>query len=332
MPEISVIIPVYNVEQYLVRCIESILKQIYSDYELILINDGSKDNSGKICDQYAAKYAQIRVIHQKNQGVSAARNAGLKSATGKYIIFMDSDDFVENDYLSSMAEISEDVDLVICGVKQVLPDGSCCIRTRYERKQNVGVVQNLILEMFLNDAISSIYSKRFTKRIIEEKNIHLDEELDLGEDGCFVMKYVCNCECIQYIDVSSYWYYIYEHGTLSKLDEQCLKRVAKSNKKMETILKEYFPDIIKHQIWKKKKYQLYPHCIFEILRNKEKGNVEKYKLLKSIYEIEEFQDFIKNIDICMPEDSEIVRRILSLKSPSLLVVLGILLEYKKMKR
>ena len=124
MPEFSVIIPVYNVEKYLGKCIDSILAQTFRDYELILIDDGSLDKSGEICEQYAMKDSRIVVVHQKNGGVSAARNTGIDKAQGRYITFIDSDDSVENNYLSSMYTISEDIDLVIGGIKHIEINGN----------------------------------------------------------------------------------------------------------------------------------------------------------------------------------------------------------------
>ena len=94
MPEISVIVPVYNTEKYLDRCIRSIIDQTFSDFELILVDDGSKDNSGFICDEWEKKDSRIKVIHQKNAGAGAARNAGLAIAKGNYINFVDSDDWI----------------------------------------------------------------------------------------------------------------------------------------------------------------------------------------------------------------------------------------------
>lgn len=328
MPEFSVIIPVYNVEKYLVRCIKSVMNQTYTNFELILVDDGSQDSSGKICDEYAKNNQQIKVIHQNNKGVSSARNIGIKSAIGKYIVFVDSDDMVERDYLSSMAQVDEEVDLVICGIKQVTPSGSVCITTQYERKLLRDTNKEIILEMIQNNANASSVGKRFKKQLIEKRYIYLDEELDLGEDGCFVTEYVCNCRRIQYMDVITYRYYKYEHETLSTIDEQCIKRVAMGNKKMELILANYFPDIIEEEIWKKKKYQLYPHCIFNILRDKKSG-MQQYKLLKSIFAIEEFQDFLKNINICMPEDNEIIKTIILAKKPLILIAFGYYLKMKK---
>lgn len=124
MPKFSIIVPVYKVEEYLDRCIQSILKQTFTDFEVILVDDGSPDNSGIICDNYAAKDNRIVVLHQKNQGVSAARNNGLDIAQGEYICFVDSDDWIEQEML---AEIEADIsnksnDVVIWGVKNIYND------------------------------------------------------------------------------------------------------------------------------------------------------------------------------------------------------------------
>lgn len=121
MTEISIIVPVYNVEAYLSRCVNSILTQTYDDFELILVDDGSTDNSGKICDNFVSSDPRIRVIHKENGGVSSARNAGLDICVGKYVSFVDSDDFIapimlEN--LHSLAE-KEKADIVDCGFTRV---------------------------------------------------------------------------------------------------------------------------------------------------------------------------------------------------------------------
>lgn len=116
MPEISVIVPVFNVEKYLCRCIESILAQTLTDFEIILINDGSSDKSGDLCNEYAKKDSRIKVIHQENGGVSAARNAGLDIANGNYISFVDSDDYIYPQHLEYLysAICDSDADISVC--------------------------------------------------------------------------------------------------------------------------------------------------------------------------------------------------------------------------
>ena len=111
-PAISIIIPVYNAENYLRRCIESVLSQSFTDFELILMDDGSKDKSPQICDEYASQDTRVQVIHKANGGVSAARNDGLDIAKGEYVTFIDSDDWVEREYLQSLYD-KRSLDFVI---------------------------------------------------------------------------------------------------------------------------------------------------------------------------------------------------------------------------
>ena len=113
---ISIIVPVYNIEKYLPRCIESILGQTYTDYEVILVNDGSTDGSGQICDDYASRYTQFRVIHKENGGPSEARNTGILQAAGEYVTYIDGDDYVTEDYLSELLRLREEKNAdIACG-------------------------------------------------------------------------------------------------------------------------------------------------------------------------------------------------------------------------
>lgn len=124
-PEISVIVPVYNSGKYLRECIDSILAQTFSDFELILIDDGSTDDSPAICDEYAARDHRIHVIHQPNSGVSAARNAGIEAAKGQWIMFVDSDDMIKPDMVQTLLDEAErtDADIVTCDFEFLYPDG-----------------------------------------------------------------------------------------------------------------------------------------------------------------------------------------------------------------
>lgn len=123
-PLISVIVPIYDVEQYICRCVDSIIAQTYKHLEIILVDDGSTDNCPQICDEYAKKDSRIRVIHKKNGGLSDARNAGMDVATGEYISFIDSDDYVSNDFIETLynAAISENSDIVECSVVKFYED------------------------------------------------------------------------------------------------------------------------------------------------------------------------------------------------------------------
>lgn len=118
---ISVIVPVYNVEKYIRKCIESVLNQTFQDFELILVDDGTKDKSGEICDAYAQKDPRIKVIHQENKGLSGARNTGLKKAEGEFLAFIDSDDFILNTYLQTLYEcaVLYEADAAVCSYQYV---------------------------------------------------------------------------------------------------------------------------------------------------------------------------------------------------------------------
>lgn len=105
VPRVSIIVPVYNTEKYLPCCINSILTQTFTDFELLLIDDGSKDNSGKICDEYAVIDKRVRVFHKNNEGASIARNLGIKKSKGKFLVFVDSDDYIASDYIQTFCEI-----------------------------------------------------------------------------------------------------------------------------------------------------------------------------------------------------------------------------------
>ena len=125
-PLVSVIVPVYKTEKFIHRCIDSVLNQTYSNWEMILVDDGSPDACGQICDSYAEKDGRIHVIHQENQGLSAARNAGIKICKGEWIYFLDSDDFIVEDALEKMIFFSKSgtYDIIMAGFSIIYADGS----------------------------------------------------------------------------------------------------------------------------------------------------------------------------------------------------------------
>ena len=129
MAQVSIIVPVYQVEKYLRQCIDSILAQTFTDLELILVDDGSKDQSGQICEEYSERDSRICVIHTENRGAAAARNAGLARASGPYIAFVDSDDYLSENMLQRMCDVSQNskCDLVICNFLHVFPPNSLIV-------------------------------------------------------------------------------------------------------------------------------------------------------------------------------------------------------------
>lgn len=165
---ISVIVPVYNVEQYLPRCLDSLLGQSFSDLEVILVEDGSVDTSGIICDAYAARDSRIRVIHKDNGGLSQARNVGLAAATGKYVGFVDSDDYVETDMFQTLYEnmLRFDAQISVCGVYDCYPNQTI---TTADTTSTFAVDGVEALEMALESRDFPLYvwNKLYERRIFE---------------------------------------------------------------------------------------------------------------------------------------------------------------------
>ena len=200
-PKISIIVPVYNVEKYLRRCLDSIASQTFNDWECILIDDGSPDNSGVICDEYAEKDSRFRVIHQKNAGVSAARNAGLDAARGEWVGFVDSDDWIEKEMLFSLLSVKDiaTTELVMCSVKDTLELGTFMLPADIDKKD-----WRNALSAFLPSACA----KAFRREIIEANKIRFSVGVKLGEDTCFTYMYLANIHSISWVKEPLYTYFI----------------------------------------------------------------------------------------------------------------------------
>ena len=196
-PLITVIVPVYNVERYLPRCIESILRQTYTNFELILVDDGTPDRSGIICDRYAEKDSRIKVIHKENGGVSTARNVGIDVANGEWITFVDSDDWVTDDCLETLLHPlqQDDYDLVV---------GSLEIRRFHvEHRESQPVIINKdnindcdVLGRFDQVEFLAPWLKLYSVRIIRDASLRFPEGVAMAEDAIFVMRYLKYCNNI----------------------------------------------------------------------------------------------------------------------------------------
>ena len=194
MKLISVVVPVYNMKRYLAKCVDSLLAQTYKDYEIILVDDGSTDESGELCEQEAKRSEKIRVVHKQNGGLSSARNCGIDCAKGEHIIFPDPDDWVESNYLEYLLAIKEkeNADLSICGF------------FRYDQKKETvftlppavvldpkEALRRLVLP---SDFSGYAWNKLFSMRIIQDVGLRFDEELRSLQDLHFCFRYfqLCN--------------------------------------------------------------------------------------------------------------------------------------------
>ena len=326
MIQYSLIVPVYKVEKYIRRCVDSILAQTCEDFELILVDDGSPDQSGRICDAYAGRDERIRVIHKENGGVSSARNAGLDAAGGKYIVFIDSDDAVSSDYLSCM-DVSE-ADLVVAGVRNITPDGKTRPGLSYP-DEFVKVRTGDVSERMLGDkALNFIYSKRYRADLIRNADLRFAEGISLGEDTLFVAQYLCLCESVQYVSECPYDYYQYEGTTLSSFDGDYVSKLMQSNALIAQALDARFPGISESTAWKKRIWSVFHYSIFYILRQWNVGVFWKYSTIRHIFAMPEYQGFCPLMDRYMPEESGLWRRLFRYRSALALLIIWKLVQMK----
>lgn len=208
-PKISIIVPVYNSEKYLCGCIDSILSQSFRDFELILVDDGSRDSSQRICDDYAQKDSRVKVIHKENGGVSSARNAGLSAVRGGYLAFIDADDYVVPEYLYRLINEAEDADMVVCGYKYFYQEEEDETVLRAEYSDKIYDAHNMasLLSKNIEDLpFRTSWAKIFKTSIIKEYSLSFDKGMTLGEDTKFVFGYMLHASKIKTISLIGYLY------------------------------------------------------------------------------------------------------------------------------
>lgn len=218
-PFVSVIVPVFRVEQYLEECVDSLLDQSLNNIEIILIDDGSDDNCPALCDKYQMLYSHVKVIHQKNKGLSAARNAGLLVTKGKYIAFCDPDDTMKSNMLEVLYQCAEEqnIDIVICGFETV-PDGQTNIRGEYILNQKMSPEELICSNPQIHSRNDLCFSWSFLirKRLIKEKQIAFDETIHFGEDFLFNLSCVMEAESIYVLPEVLYNYRINNENSIMR--------------------------------------------------------------------------------------------------------------------
>lgn len=241
--KISIIIPIYNSEKYLRQCLNSVQSQTFADFEVLLINDGSNDNSGKICDEYAANDARLKVFHKENGGVSSARNLGIDEATGDWICFVDSDDTILKDYLGKLLQESEsengDVDLVIQGFlkikgihKKKVDLGNAVIESNnYEKLFNEKKIQNFGFP----------FSKLFNRQILIKNHIRFPENYSIAEDLGFLLRYLKFCKKIKFQSAHNYQYFQNENSLSNRLREPVIYHNRYND--IKNVLQEYYTEM-----------------------------------------------------------------------------------------
>ena len=209
-PDVSIIIPVYNAEEYLPRCLDSVVGQALQRWELLLIDDGSRDSSGLICDNYAAKDERIHVIHQKNAGVSTARNAGLEAASGKYIGFVDADDWIAPEMFLNLLSAAEDqsCELVMCDARTVYPDGRSEPDTITQLKDSCILNSENIFPKLLLEMAGSAWRCLYRVEMLRRHAVSFPLGIKFSEDRVFNILSIGYADRIAYEKAAYYQRFI----------------------------------------------------------------------------------------------------------------------------
>lgn len=261
-PKVSIIVPVYNAQKTLTRCIDSILNQDYTDFELLLIDDGSKDESGAVCDAYAAKDSRIKVIHKENSGVSDSRNMAIDHATGEYLQFLDSDDWITPDATRLLVESAEQnhCDMVISDFYRVIGE-------RLSHKGSIdedGVLTRVEFANFMMENPADFYygvlwNKLYQSKIIEKYHLRMDSKISWCEDFMFNLEYIRYCEHIFVLQVPVY-YYVKTKGSLVSQGMSLTKTI-----KTKMMVLEYYTDfyrqVLTEEEYEKKRIQIYKYLL-----------------------------------------------------------------------
>lgn len=222
--KVSIIIPIYNTENYLRRCLNSLIKQTYKNIEILLINDGSTDNSELVCKEYMCIDNRIKYFFQENLGVSSARNLGIENSIGDYIIFIDSDDYVKDNYVMILVNKIKEYDLVCCSY-------SNCKKINKKVIEKDEFLQSLFTTpKYKYNYQGFIWNKIFKKSIINDYNIKFATDIKYNEDRLFVLEYICKMkrDVYYYNDIV----YIYEYRNNSAMNKEF-------DKSMETEFKAF---------------------------------------------------------------------------------------------
>lgn len=295
---ISIIVPVYNAENTLERCVDSIIEQTYSNIEIILINDGSKDKSLSICNKLKLNNKNIKVIDSINKGVSSARNIGIKHAAGKYIMFVDSDDYVDSRWCEGLYSIVEKNKFCICNIYCVdYATNNIYIENNINEKIKKLHI-NEFYEVYKLRLLNQPYNKIYEKEIINKYNIRFDENLSLGEDLLFNLDYLQKCNEIEIVNDRTYFYIKGQNDSLcnkfypnfyeiqTKIYLNMLDIINSINVPDKQVLKDCYTDFL---------YSLVL-SMNNILLSKEYSLIKKIKKIKGILKSNVFELCLKNAD------------------------------------
>ena len=314
---ISIIVPFYNAGKYLEKCIKSICNQTYSDIEIILIDDGSKDNSRVICDKFVAEDKRIKVIYKENGGVSSARNRGLDVAQGEYITFIDSDDWINPDLLERlMAQIGQ-ADMAVGGYTTVSIAGNVEQKYKDECLTFPECVCSKFDELYANNFFNAPFAKIYKRNILETQRV--DSTVALGEDFLFNLEYLSKCREVKTVNVIGYFYNCMNVGAATKkLRENDIEQIYFLYQAGRNFLCKYYPNS-GESVELKKRFCLNGINLIQLICYSDKSKIEKSKLAKKLLTNNEFIK-VCNKDYSLPKRYDIPRKLCANGSWNLLQV------------
>lgn len=295
--KISIIVPVYNKSDTLKRCIESVLNQDYQNLELILVDDGSSDNSYEICLSYGEKDTRVKVFKKENGGVSSARNFGLKVASGEFIQFVDADDFLEKNMCSKLISsyFENDFDVVVCSYKKHTDDKIKNKMSLDFECESISQFKDKFAFLFENVLFNSPWNKLYKR---EKINFLFDEDFSLGEDLLFNLEYFKTCKKVKIIKNCLYNYVDKSFDSLSKVySDTLLEKQIYLYKKVKAFSKECFGDDFLYgsidRVFLKEIYYLLKKIVYQ----KDLSKKEKISKIKDILERKEIKNIPKNLKL-----------------------------------
>ena len=293
--KLSIILPVYNSEDTIARTINSVFKQNFKDFQLIIINDGSTDSTNNICEEFTKRYNNILYINVVNGGVSKARNIGISYSNSDYIMFIDSDDTYKPGMLQIMInEISQGFDIVCCGYVRIARNGKRIIKNLNRDIFTKANMNTFIEDCQKNNMFNQLWNKIFKSSIIINNNIKFDENVSLGEDYRFILSYIDYCKKLETIDDILYCYYVSSSGLNKKyrkdrhlINFENLEKLesvySKYNYKKDYIYYRYFTTVLSsiNNIYKSKDKKAIKEDIEFLKNSKILSKLAKYNNIKS---------------------------------------------------
>ena len=254
MKAVSIVIPVYNAQKYLNKCLDSVCTQTYKNLEIVVVDDGSTDESYKICVDYTKKFKNIRIIKKSNGGVSSARNRGIDEIKGEYVLFVDSDDWIEKDTVEKLVELYEkfNVDVILFGVAKICKEKIIkCTKYNEVKITEIKKMINKFAELIRNEQINSPFNKFFKTEIIKKNNIRFNKNITIGEDLLFNIEYF---KMINSMYISNYILYNYRLDNENSITKKYIKNKYEQLSIVREKIKEFALYIKSDKLYKTYKY------------------------------------------------------------------------------